>query len=68
MTLVCPAACRANYTAKLASTGAVFDSTYVRKQPLVFKVRRRVKAEARSGTRVSTWVMAGASSCLKGKG
>lgn len=27
-----------NYTAKLASTGAVFDSTYQRKQPLIFKV------------------------------
>lgn len=30
---------RLNYTAKLASTGAVFDSTYQRRQPLVIKVR-----------------------------
>jgi hypothetical protein len=29
---------RVNYTAKLASTGAVFDSTYQRRQPLIFKV------------------------------
>lgn len=35
-----------NYTAKLASTGAVFDSTYQRKQPLIFKVGDHEMIEA----------------------
>ncbi|WIA41707.1 hypothetical protein OEZ86_009053 [Tetradesmus obliquus] len=35
-----------NYTAKLASTGTVFDSTYQRKTPLVFKVGEHELIEA----------------------
>lgn len=36
---------RVNYTAKLASNGAVFDSSYQRQQPLIFKVRAMLAAQ-----------------------
>eukprot|EP00877_Chromochloris_zofingiensis_P010222 jgi/Chrzof1/5453/Cz16g03190.t1 len=32
---------KAHYTAKLASNGVVFDSSYAKKQPLIFKVGER---------------------------